>query len=122
LTKGKVGERYNIGGGSEQTNLAVVEQICALLDRLASDGRTRKALIRHVADRPGHDKRYAIDASKIERQLDWMPRENFCSGLEKTVRWYAENRDWWEPLRREVYDGKRLGLLARVDRPTAVRS
>jgi dTDP-glucose 4,6-dehydratase len=115
LTKGKVGGRYNIGGRSEQTNLAVVEQICAVLDRLAPDSRARKALITYVADRPGHDKRYAIDNSKIERELGWVPRENFPSGLEKTVRWYAEHASWWEPLRREVYDGKRLGLLANQD-------
>jgi dTDP-glucose 4,6-dehydratase len=121
LTRGKAGARYNIGGRSEQTNLAVVEQICALLDRLAPNRRARKALITHVADRPGHDKRYAIDTSKVERELGWLPRESFPSGLEKTVRWYSEHADWWEPLRREVYDGKRLGLLTSHVHSTEVR-
>ena len=99
MERGEPGETYNIGGDSERTNLAVVETICELLDAYAPPlGFARKELIRFVADRPGHDQRYAIDASKIRRELDWRPQETFESGLAKTVRWYLANRDWWAPL------------------------
>ena len=109
---GKPGETYTIGGKNERTNLQVVRAICALLDELSPDARIgpRERLIDFVTDRPGHDLRYAIDPSKIERELGWKPRETFESGLRKTVRWFLENRGWWERVRSGVYRGERLGL------------
>jgi dTDP-glucose 4,6-dehydratase len=98
LERGVPGETYAIGGNNERRNLEVVETICDLLDRLAPAPSKRRDLIRFVTDRPGHDQRYAIDASKIKRELGWEPAETFESGIEKTVRWYLENRHWWEPL------------------------
>ncbi len=120
LTRGRVGESYNVGGRSERTNIEVVRAICALLDELAprAGGRTYAGLITFVADRPGHDKRYAMDASKIERELGWVPRETFESGLRGTVSWYLENRAWWERIRASRYAGDRLGL-ATVPAPAA---
>jgi dTDP-glucose 4,6-dehydratase len=112
IERGRPGERYNFGAESERTNLAVVEGICAVLDRIAPASQPRRGLITFVADRPGHDHRYAIDASKARRELSWRPQESFDSGLERTVRWYLDNRAWWEPLRERVYGGERLGLLA----------
>jgi dTDP-glucose 4,6-dehydratase len=95
LDKGKPGETYNIGGWNEKRNLEVVETICDIVDELAPRGGTpRKELITFVKDRPGHDRRYAMDARKIERELGWRPRETFESGIRKTVRWYLENEDW----------------------------
>jgi dTDP-glucose 4,6-dehydratase len=111
IEHGRPGERYNFGGDSERTNLAVVEHICATLDRLVPAARPRRELIAFVTDRPGHDRRYAIDASKVRRELGWQPRQSFEAGLERTVRWYLDNRPWWEPLRARVYGGERLGLL-----------
>jgi dTDP-glucose 4,6-dehydratase len=111
IERGRPGERYNFGGDSERTNLAVVEHICATLDRLVPAARPRRELITFVTDRPGHDRRYAIDASKVRRELGWQPRQSFEAGLERTVRWYLDNRPWWEPLRARVYGGERLGLL-----------
>lgn len=104
LTQGKIGETYNIGGENEQTNLAVVEKICAILDDLAplAEGQYSKQ-IAFVKDRPGHDLRYAIDASKIKRDLGWQPKENFESGLEQTVKWYLSNSDWVELVRAGAY-------------------
>jgi dTDP-glucose 4,6-dehydratase len=110
LTKGRIGAKYNVGGRSERTNLQVVETICDILDELAPARAKRRDLITFVADRPGHDRRYAIDPSKVETELGWRPIESFESGLEKTVRWYLDNRPWWEPLRQNVYRGERLGL------------
>jgi len=114
LEKGRVGETYNIGGHNERTNLEVVETICALLDELAPDARfaPRSSLINFVADRPGHDKRYAIDAGKIARELGWKPQETFESGLRKTVQWYSDNRTWWQHVLDGTYRGERLGLSA----------
>lgn len=108
---GRVGESYNVGGCAERSNLEVVKAICALMDELAPDAAlgSRENLIRFVADRPGHDQRYAIDASKIERELGWRPQESFESGLRKTVAWYLENREWWGRIRSGVYRGERLG-------------
>ncbi|WP_114227902.1 MULTISPECIES: dTDP-glucose 4,6-dehydratase [Sphingomonas] len=113
LTRGAVGESYNVGGRAERTNLQVVEAICDLLDerRPLPDGRPRRALIEFVTDRPGHDRRYAIDASKIERELGWRAQKSFASGLARTVDWYLANDWWWRPLR-ERYAGERLGRTA----------
>lgn len=112
LTQGKVGESYNVGGGCERTNLQVVHQVCALLDGLMPDSpfRPHANLITFVEDRPGHDARYAIDASKIHKDLGWTPWETFDSGLRKTVEWYLHNRDWWEQMLSGRYRGERLGL------------
>lgn len=111
LFRGRVGETYLIGGRSQRTNLQVVQAICAELDRLAQrqDGRSYSEQIEFVPDRPGHDRRYAIDPSKIERELGWSPQESFESGLAKTVAWYLDREDWWGPLREERYSGERLG-------------
>jgi dTDP-glucose 4,6-dehydratase len=110
IARGLPGETYNIGGNSERRNLEVVHAICDTLDRLAPAAAPRRSLITFVPDRPGHDRRYAIDASKIKRELGWEPRETFDSGLEATVRWYLDNEWWWRPLREQRYGGERLGL------------
>ncbi len=96
LTSGRAGETYNVGGRNERTNLQVVHAICALLDELKprSDGSPYASQITFVADRPGHDQRYAIDATKLERELGWQAQETFDSGIRKTVRWYLDNTDW----------------------------
>ncbi len=112
LRKGRIGEKYNVGGHNERSNIEVVRAICALMDELHPEGAPHDRLITFVADRPGHDLRYAIDATKIETELGWQARETFETGLEKTVRWYLENEDWWRPLRERVYGGERLGLIA----------
>jgi dTDP-glucose 4,6-dehydratase len=111
---GRPGEAYNVGGLTEKTNLEVVLSICRLVDEMAADTTLapREQLITYVADRPGHDLRYAIDASKIKRELGWEPRETFESGLRKTVRWYLDNRQWWQRIRSGVYRGERLGGAA----------
>jgi dTDP-glucose 4,6-dehydratase len=96
LEKGAAGETYNIGGHNEHTNLEVVQSICTLLDELAPSDAPHSDLIEFVTDRPGHDLRYAIDASKIERELGWAPEETFESGLRKTVEWFVTNRAWWQ--------------------------
>ncbi|MGP8291728.1 dTDP-glucose 4,6-dehydratase [Vreelandella zhanjiangensis] len=131
-TEGQVGETYNIGGHNEQTNLHVVETICEILDELVlgeklgvrseensanssqaqrSPLTTYKELITFVTDRPGHDVRYAIDASKIERELGWAPEETFETGLRKTVQWYLTNETWWKRVQDGSYQGQRLGSL-----------
>jgi dTDP-glucose 4,6-dehydratase len=110
VERGRAGETYNVGGRNERRNIDVVRRICAVLDELAPSNRPREELIEFVADRPGHDVRYAIDASKLENELGWRALENFDTGIEKTVRWYLDNDWWWRPLR-ERYSGERLGLL-----------
>ncbi|MGO4526251.1 dTDP-glucose 4,6-dehydratase [Microvirga sp. 2MCAF35] len=112
--QGRPGETYTIGGHNERRNIDVVHAICALVDELMPNATIgpRERLITYVTDRPGHDLRYAIDASKIERDLGWRPEETFESGLRKTVEWYLANRDWWERVRSGVYRGERLGVVA----------
>ncbi len=111
VSKGRVGEKYNVGGRNERQNIEVVRTICDILDRLRPRSGSYHDLITFVTDRPGHDHRYAIDATKLETELGWRAEENFDSGIEKTVRWYLENEWWWRPLRERVYQGERLGLL-----------
>ena len=108
--RGRPGETYNVGGRNERRNIDVVRRICAVLDELVPGNRPREELIDFVTDRPGHDARYAIDATKLEAELGWRAQENFDSGIEKTVQWYLDNEWWWRPLR-ERYSGERLGLL-----------
>jgi dTDP-glucose 4,6-dehydratase len=112
LAKGKPGETYNIGGRNERKNIDVVQQICLWMDRLRPSDTSHAELISFVKDRPGHDHRYAIDATKLENALGWRAMETFETGIEKTVRWYLHRVDWWEPLRNQVYCGERLGLVA----------
>lgn len=103
LKKGCVGETYNVGGLNEQTNLVVVEKICAILDDLAPKDFKHSSLITFIKDRPGHDRRYAIDCKKINRDLGWQPQENFESGLLKTVQWYLSNSTWVDSIRSGTY-------------------
>jgi len=112
--EGAVGATYCIGGHNERSNIDVVRTICALLDKMAPDAAIgpRETLITFVADRPGHDRRYAIDAGRIAAELGWRPAESFESGLAKTVRWYLDNRDWWQRVRDGIYRGERLGTGA----------
>lgn len=115
VTKGQVGETYNIGGHNEQTNLHVVHTICDLLEELAPERKARdissyRDLIIFVKDRPGHDARYAIDASKIEHELGWRPQETFASGMRKTVQWYLDNEEWWQRVLNGAYKLERIGL------------
>jgi dTDP-glucose 4,6-dehydratase len=117
MSEGRVGETYNIGGHNEQKNLTVVESICALLDELAprQQAGSYKEQISFVADRPGHDQRYAIDAGKIERELGWTPEETFASGLRKTVSWYLANLDWCRRVQDGSYQRERLGAIKEHD-------
>lgn len=118
LEKGAIGRSYNIGGENERTNLEMVETLCTILDRVRprAAGRYRE-LITFVADRPGHDQRYAIDPSRIRSELGWRPSVTVEEGLERTVRWYLDNEAWWRPLLERQGVGKRLGM-----RPAAERS
>ncbi|HWF84222.1 MAG TPA: dTDP-glucose 4,6-dehydratase [Vicinamibacterales bacterium] len=109
LRNGRVGAKYNIGGGNERTNLEIVDRICDAVDA-ARPGPSRRALKTFVPDRPGHDRRYAIDASKIRRELGWTPRHTFESGLQETVQWYLGHREWCEAVQAGRYDRTRLGL------------
>jgi len=112
--KGRVGEAYNVGARAERTNIDVVRGICSILDRLRPAEGPYADLIKYVTDRPGHDRRYAIDPAKIERELGWRAEETFEAGLEKTVAWYLASESWWRPLREKVYKGERLGLLTQT--------
>lgn len=117
LTEGRVGETYNIGGHNEKKNIDVVKAVCQILERLVVDnpysvaggGNGFESLIEFVKDRPGHDLRYAIDASKIQKDLDWVPEESFDSGMEKTIVWYLDNQTWWQSVLDGSYRLERLG-------------
>jgi dTDP-glucose 4,6-dehydratase len=111
LTAGVPGRKYNVGSNNERTNLDVVERICDCLDRFVPADTPRRRLISFVADRPGHDRRYAIDASRLRDELGWRPQIAFVAGIEATVRWYLDNTWWWSPLREQKYAGERLGLI-----------
>jgi dTDP-glucose 4,6-dehydratase len=114
LSEGRIGESYNLGGATEHANLDVVTAICRLLDEMVPNSahRPHERLVSFVADRPGHDRRYAMDTVKVARELGWTPRESFDSGLRKTVAWYLDNRWWWEPIWSRRYRGERLGMAA----------
>ncbi len=111
LELGVIGQSYNIGGHNERANLEIVETICDIVDELVPREGSRRDLVTLVKDRPGHDFRYAIDASKVERDLNWVPQETFESGLRKTVEWYLNNRDWADDAQAS-YSGQRLGIPA----------
>lgn len=110
-TEGKVGETYNIGGHNEKQNIEVVRAICQILDELVPCDKSYTELIAFVKDRPGHDRRYAIDATKIKNELNWVPKETFETGLEKTVKWYLNNHDWCERVQSGSYQRERLGMI-----------
>jgi dTDP-glucose 4,6-dehydratase len=113
LKSGTVGETYNIGGNNEIKNIDVVKTICSLLDIILSknDGSKYSELISYVTDRPGHDFRYAIDATKIENELGWSPQESFETGIQKTIQWYLDNESWWKSIQNNTYRQERLGVL-----------
>ncbi|ACB77268.1 dTDP-glucose 4,6-dehydratase [Opitutus terrae] len=114
LQRGRVGETYNIGGLNEQPNIEIVRAICRLLDRKSprTDGKSYASQITHVTDRPGHDRRYAIDCTKLQCELGWAPRESFATGIEKTVDWYLARRDWAADITAKKYSRQRLGVGA----------
>ncbi len=110
LARGAPGETYNVGGRNERRNIDVARSVCQALDRLRPSGALHEQLITFATDWPGHDHRYAIDATKLETELGWRAVKNFDTGIEKTVKWYLDNELWWRPLREKVYPGERLGL------------
>jgi dTDP-glucose 4,6-dehydratase len=112
VERGRVGETYNVGGRSERANLDVVRTILDLVDELAPERGAPRSQINFVQDRPGHDRRYAIDCDKIENELGWRASETFETGMRSTVQWYLDRRDWWEPIRTDKFKGERLGLRA----------
>jgi dTDP-glucose 4,6-dehydratase len=114
VTQGALGQTYNIGGNNEMRNIDLVSLLCEIMDRLhpRKDDASYKGQIHFVTDRPGHDARYAIDASKIDRELSWRPKQSRETGFEQTVRWYLENRDWWEQILNGTYQLERLGALS----------
>ncbi|MCE9790002.1 dTDP-glucose 4,6-dehydratase [Shewanella indica] len=111
VTEGKVGEIYNIGGHNEKQNIEVVQTICAILDRLVPKPTSYAEQITYVQDRPGHDRRYAIDATKISDELNWEPEETFDTGLQKTVQWYIDNQEWCQHVQDGSYHRERLGTI-----------
>jgi dTDP-glucose 4,6-dehydratase len=113
LRKGKVGETYNIGGNNEIKNIDVIQIVCAVLDEILprDNGLVYSELIHYVTDRPGHDFRYAIDATKIEKELGWAPMESFETGVRKTIQWYLDNRTWWKSIQDNTYRQERLGVI-----------
>jgi len=120
LAKGRPGESYNVGPDNTRTNIEIVERLCDLVDEMAPRNRGRsRDLITFVADRPGHDRRYAVDASKLRRELGWAPSVDFDRGLRRTVAWYVENAPWWGDIRTGKYRGERLGLGAALKKPDA---
>ena len=111
FSNGKVGEKYNIGGSNELTNIEIVKTICDIMDELKpSKNGSYKDLITFVDDRPGHDKRYAVDSTKIKTTLNWSPKESFSSGIKKTIKWYLSNEEWWRKIQMNNYNQQRLGL------------
>ncbi len=114
VSRGELGETYNIGGNNEIQNIDIVKTICEKMDEYSprQQGGNYKELITYVTDRPGHDFRYAIDASKISNELGWQPKENFETGIEKTIRWYLENREWWQAIQDNTYQQERLGVVS----------
>ncbi len=115
LENGCPGQTYNVGGGAEKSNLSLVKTICDLLDQIKprKDGSSYNDLISFVTDRPGHDFRYAIDSSRIQKELGWRPEETFTTGIKKTVNWYLRNQAWVEQVLKSNYQGERLGLGGR---------
>jgi len=109
-TEGKIGETYNIGGHNEKQNIEVVETICKILDNFCPKDESYDKQITYVADRPGHDMRYAIDATKIQNELGWAPQETFETGMAKTIQWYLDNEPWWRSVQDGSYQGERLGV------------
>src|SRR5262249_61577667 len=114
LATGQPGEKFNVGGGNERTNLQIVDLICDALDELRPRPNGYRALKTFVPDRPGHDRRYAIDAKKIRRELGWQPRYDFDSGIAKTIDWYLENGEWCRKVLQGKYGRERLGLKEEV--------
>ena len=113
LRKGKVGETYNIGGNNEIKNIDVIQIVCDVLDEILprDNGLVYSELIHYVTDRPGHDFRYAIDSTKIEKELGWLPIESFETGVRKTIQWYLDNRSWWKSIQDNTYRQERLGVI-----------
>ncbi|PKH98739.1 dTDP-glucose 4,6-dehydratase, partial [Shewanella sp. 11B5] len=112
VTEGKIGETYNIGGHNEKQNLEVVQTICTILDVLVPKNSPYADQITYVTDRPGHDRRYAIDASKMSKELNWTPVETFETGLRKTIQWYLDNQLWCQHVQDGSYQRERLGINA----------
>ena len=114
FSKGEVGETYNIGGSNEVKNIRIVKTICDIMDELKpSKNGSHRDLITFVDDRPGHDKRYAVDSTKLKNTLKWKPRESFQSGIKKTIKWYLNNEDWWRKIQDNNYNQQRLGLKSK---------
>jgi len=112
VTKGRAGERYCIGAECQKSNIDIVKQLCKILDEVAPKAVRHESLISFVTDRPGHDRKYAIDPTKLKSQIEWSPQHDFATSLRRTVAWYIENRTWWTRLLESCYGGERLGLLA----------
>ncbi len=116
LTNGEIGKIYNIGGGTGVQNIDIANRLCAIVDRLQPNPTLRASLITHVQDRPGHDRRYALDTSRVECETGWRSQISIDDGLEQTVRWYLENETWWQGIQAKRYSGERLGLAAQTGR------